>query len=167
MQDMLKRQIQRLLIERLDANPAVAVVGPRQCGKTTLAQLLGGMYFDLEQESDLVQPWVGASWEGFVIQQTIGVLSSLGRTFEAFYFRTSDQHELDLVLQLGKELWAVEIKLTASPSPADMERLDRTASMIGASRRFLVSQTRKPSGNETRASCNLPWLLSRLQRPSG
>jgi len=29
--------------------PAVALVGPRQSGKTTLAKSLGGQYFDLEQ----------------------------------------------------------------------------------------------------------------------
>ena len=28
------------------------MVGPRQCGKTTLARSLGGRYFDLEQEPD-------------------------------------------------------------------------------------------------------------------
>jgi len=28
--------------------------GPRQCGKTTLARSIGGVYFDLEQESDLL-----------------------------------------------------------------------------------------------------------------
>ena len=32
--------------------PAVALVGPRQAGKTTLAQSLSGVYFDLEQEQD-------------------------------------------------------------------------------------------------------------------
>ena len=33
--------------------PAVALVGPRQSGKTTLAQSLKGVYFDLEQEADI------------------------------------------------------------------------------------------------------------------
>lgn len=41
-----------LLHSRLGAYPAVAVVGPRQCGKTTLARSLGGRYYDLEQEAD-------------------------------------------------------------------------------------------------------------------
>ncbi len=111
----------------------------------------------------LVQPWVGASWEGFVIEQTIGVLNSVGRPFEEFYFRTSDQHELDLVLVLDRELWALEIKLTASPSTGDMDRLEKTADLIGATRRFLVSKTKRTHGGAERASCNLPWLLDRLQ----
>lgn len=117
-----------------------------------------------DERALLAQPWVGASWEGFVIEQAIGVLNSVGRPFEAFYFRTSDQYELDLVFELDNELWALEVKLTASPGPKDMERLDKTADMIGATRRFLISKTRRTSGNADRASCNLPWLLERLTR---
>jgi len=105
------------------------------------------------------QPWVGASWEGFVIEQTIGVLSSRGVDFEPFYFRTSDGYELDLVVEMGRELWAIEIKLTTSPAPDDMARLDRVAELVKATRRFLVTRTTKPAGNDRRASCNLPWLL--------
>lgn len=112
----------------------------------------------------LVQPWVGASWEGFVIEQVLGELSSRGRNFEAYYFRTSDQYELDLVLDLGTERWAVEVKLSASPAPADMGRLDKAAAMIGASRRFLVSQVSRSTGDEERASCNLAGLIERLRR---
>lgn len=92
----------------------------------------------------------GASWEGHVIEQITGELKAMGRPFTAFYFRTSDQYELDLVLDLGAERWAFEIKLTACPGPADMRRLNKTADLIDASRRVLVSQTRTPieSGNQ-------------------
>ena len=116
-----------------------------------------------DERALLAQPWVGASWEGFVIEQTMGVLNSVGRPFEAFYFRTSDQYELDLVLEMGDQLWAIEVKLTTSPGPRDMDRLDKTADMIGATRRILVSQTTRTVGGTERASCNLPWLLNRLK----
>lgn len=49
---MLKRALTGLLLKRLAAYPAVVLVGPRQCGKTTLAMSLGGAYFDLEQEAE-------------------------------------------------------------------------------------------------------------------
>ena len=117
------------------------------------------------ERSLLAQPWVGASWEGFVIEQVIGALSSVGRHFEAYYFKTSDQYELDLVLDTGGDPWALEIKLTASPGPGDMARLDKTAEMIRASRRYLVSKTSRSIGDESRASCNLGWLLERLRNP--
>jgi hypothetical protein len=110
------------------------------------------------------QPWVGASWEAHVIEQTLGELSSHGRAVTAYYFRTSDRHEIDLILDFGTEMWAVEIKLTASPSPADMSGLDRCADMIGAARRFLISQARVSSGDEKRMSCNLGTFLELLRR---
>jgi len=116
-----------------------------------------------DDQALLAQPWVGASWEGFVIEQVLGELSLMGRPFNAYYLRTSDQYELDLVLDFGEGLWAVEVKLTASPSPDHLSRLDKAADMIGASRRFLISQTNRPAGDEVRASCNLPSFLDRLR----
>ena len=115
-----------------------------------------------DQRSLVVQPWVGASWEGFVIEQILGTVSSQGRNHQPYHFRTSDGYEIDLVLEIGGELWAIEIKLTTSPSPADMGKLDRTAALIDATRRFLVSQVADSAGDERRASCNLPWILDRL-----
>ena len=116
-----------------------------------------------DEKALLSQPWVGASWEGYVIEQVLGELSAHGRRFDAYYFRTSDQYELDLVLSFGKELWAVRVKLTSSPALEDMARLDKTADMIKASRRFLVSQTLRSSGDGRRISCNLPSFLDHLR----
>jgi len=53
---MIKRRIASILEERLDQSPAVALVGPRQVGKTTLARAVAGnrpsIYLDLESERD-------------------------------------------------------------------------------------------------------------------
>jgi predicted AAA+ superfamily ATPase len=38
---MIDRRIHDILLERLDESPAVALLGPRQVGKTTLAQKIG------------------------------------------------------------------------------------------------------------------------------
>ena len=114
-----------------------------------------------DEDTLLGQPWVGHSWEGFVIEQIIGELFSRGAQFEAYWMRTSDHHELDLVLDWGAERWALEIKLT-TPTRADIDRLDKTADLIEAERRFLVSKTIEVAGDDQRASCDLPWLLSRL-----
>lgn len=126
--------------------------------------LLHALLHASEKRALLAQPWVGASWEGFVIEQILGELSAMGRNFDAYCFRTSDQYELDLVLDLGRELWAVEVKLSASPGPGDMARLERTAALLGANRCFLVSQTRRPTGNDTRVSCGLSGMIKRLRR---
>ncbi len=110
----------------------------------------------------LNQPWVGASWEGYVIEQIIGELAAHGARVEPYFFRTSDGHEIDLVLDFGRERWAIEVKLSASPTPADMDRLDRTADLIGATHRYLVSQTPRSVASATRASFNLSGMLERL-----
>ncbi|MFV1981751.1 MAG: ATP-binding protein [Rhodothermia bacterium] len=115
------------------------------------------------QSSLLVQPWVGSSWEGFVIEQILGMLSALGIPHEAYHFRTSDGYEIDLVLEMAGGLWAIGVKLTSSPTPADMTRLDQTADLIHADRRFLVSQIAQPAGDDHRASCDLPWILDRIR----
>ncbi len=112
----------------------------------------------------LNQPWVGASWEGYVIEQIVGELAAHGRRFEPYFFRTSDGHEIDLVLDFGNERWAIEVKLSASPTTSDMDRLDRTANLIGATRRYLVSQTPRSAGTSTRASCNLSGVMERIAR---
>ena len=53
---MIERSAARARIERLfRVHPAVAIEGPRQCGKTTLARMIAGAdatYFDLESTVD-------------------------------------------------------------------------------------------------------------------
>jgi len=53
---MIDRRLSAQLTDLLDEYPAVAVIGPRQVGKTTLAKatLAGrdGLYLDLELPSD-------------------------------------------------------------------------------------------------------------------
>ncbi len=53
---MIERHIRDRLVEALDTAPAVALLGPRQVGKTTLAHEIGGtlpsVYLDLETASD-------------------------------------------------------------------------------------------------------------------
>jgi predicted AAA+ superfamily ATPase len=110
----------------------------------------------------LGQPWVGASWEGFVIEQILSSLHALGHRVDPSYFRTSDGFEIDLVFSLGGKVWAIEIKLTTDPSPHDLARLHRAADLIGADQRILLSQVPTSAFGERQASCNLPDFLSRL-----
>ena len=126
--------------------------------------LLHAMLNVSDVKSLLDQPWVGASWEGFCIEQILCTLQQCDRAIEAFYFRTNDRHEIDLVLDFGDARWAIEIKLSSDPSQHDMDRLDRAADLIDAEKRILVSQTREPVVGQARISCNLPWLLQDLEK---
>lgn len=53
---MIERRIRAELTQRLNAAPAVGLLGPRQVGKTTLAQEIGdtrpSIYLDLESDAD-------------------------------------------------------------------------------------------------------------------
>jgi len=59
----------------------------------------------------LTHPKIGASWEGFVIEQ---VLRSVPHD-EAFFWATHQGAEIDLVLRRGDELLGVECKRTDTP----------------------------------------------------
>jgi uncharacterized protein len=59
----------------------------------------------------LTHPKVGASWEGFVIEQIL----SAERPDEAFFWATHQGAEIDLVLRYRDELRGVEIKRTDTP----------------------------------------------------
>lgn len=111
----------------------------------------------------LAQPWVGASWEGFVIAQALDLLAVTGRPHDAAYLRTSDGYEIDLLLELEGRRWAIEVKLTTAPGPADFDRLSRAADLVGAERRILVSRTSAGAVHGRNASVNLVGLLSLLR----
>src|SRR5437870_4378867 len=57
---MIERSLASLLKQRLGQFPAVTLVGPRQCGKTTLAQTLSGLYFNLEAPEERTR--LDATW---------------------------------------------------------------------------------------------------------
>lgn len=94
------------------------------------------------------QPWLGSSWEGFVIEQTLAVIEAAGDRPQPFFLRTSDGYELDLVLDWGSRRWAVEVKLTSDPSTGIIERLRKTAGLIGADRCVLVCRIAHKIENE-------------------
>lgn len=61
-------------------------------------------------------PVLGASWEGFVIEQ---ILARLPAGVQAYYYRTAVGAEIDLILVSGTEPpVAVEIKYASAPKPA-------------------------------------------------
>ena len=99
---------------------------------------------NIHRSEDLIaQPWVGVSWEGWVIEQILAVLNNRGVPYEPYFFRTGDGYELDLVLRIKGILWAFEMKLTTNPGKGDLDRMKKSAAMIGADRLVLVSRSNR------------------------
>jgi uncharacterized protein len=65
------------------------------------------------KEALLSHPVVGASWEGFVIEN---LLACANTDVKAHFYRTSGGAEIDLLLAWpGGDLWAIEIKRSLAP----------------------------------------------------
>jgi predicted AAA+ superfamily ATPase len=95
------------------------------------------------QKDLLTHPKVGASWEGFVIEQFL-----LTEPYDEVYFWATHQGaEMDLVLRRGGRLLGVECKRTDSPrmtpsiriAAQDLE-LSRVAVLYPGSKRFPISE---------------------------
>ena len=69
---------------------------------------------DIETKETLLgHPVVGASWEGFVIDN---LLSCAPASVQAYFYRSSGGAEVDLLLAWPNgELWAIEVKRSLSP----------------------------------------------------
>ncbi len=79
---MIRRAALAVVRRRLRSHPAVALVGPRQAGKTTLARALGGRYFDLEQEPERLR--LDLEWSEIVAGRRLIVLDEAQAWAEVF-----------------------------------------------------------------------------------
>lgn len=69
---MIKRLASHAVSDALSQFPAVALLGPRQCGKTTLAKSFSKVYFDLEQDADRLR--VDLEWPALCRQKDLVIL---------------------------------------------------------------------------------------------
>lgn len=87
-----------------------------------------------DRETLLGHPILGASWEGFVIENILGYLSD---KWVCSYYRTQAQAEIDLILEGPRQqVWAIEIKRTLSPKVSKGFHL--ACEDIQATHRFFV-----------------------------
>lgn len=102
-----------LLIRRLPAFSSHAtqrLVKAPKCyvRDSGLTLALRSKQLDLPESYLLQEDFRGPSWEGFVIENVFSVLPP---SWGAYYYRTQDGVEMDLVLELpGGDLWTIEIK---------------------------------------------------------
>jgi uncharacterized protein len=90
-------------------------------------------------ESLLGHPAIGASWEGFVLEN---ILNQLSDKWRYSYYRTTAQAEVDLVLEgPNNEVWAVEVKRSLTPKVT--KGFHYACDDIQATRKYVIY-----SGNE-------------------
>lgn len=90
---------------------------------------------NLEQLLD--DPQIGASWEGFVIEQIILAVQDRA---QAFFYRTQQGAECDLILERNNTvLAAIEIKYSSAPSISKGFRI--TLQDTKARQGFIIAQT--------------------------
>jgi predicted AAA+ superfamily ATPase len=104
-----------LLVRRLQ--PWAANVGKRLVRSPKLYVRDSGLVHALlgitNREQLLGHPVVGASWEGYVIEN---ILAALPWNVTPWFYRTADGAEIDLLLEFGvKKLWAIEVKRSRAP----------------------------------------------------
>ena len=80
----------------------------------------------------------------------------------AVVLRTSDKYEIDLILDFGGRLYAIEIKLTSSPDSDDVSRFRKAAEIIEAKRCLLISRTQDYITSENFVSANIQQALEFL-----
>jgi predicted AAA+ superfamily ATPase len=102
-----------LMVRQL--HPYHANIGKRQVKAPKIYVRDSGLFHQLAGISSIkglmTHPKVGASWEGFVIEQ---VLLTVGHD-EAFFWATHQGAEIDLVLRRGSRLLGVEFKRVDAP----------------------------------------------------
>lgn len=126
--------------------------------------LLHGLLNIKSFESLLVQPWIGFSWEGWIIEQIIIYLRNNDIDFDGpYFFRTNDQYEIDLVVNIAGMVWGIEIKLTSVPGKQDFLKLEKTADLIKATKRVLISRSQNTISDSNTISTNLKDFLKILQ----
>jgi uncharacterized protein len=104
-----------LLVRRLQ--PWHANVGKRLVKSPKVYVRDSGVLHALLNLSDnnslLSHPVIGASWEGFVLEN---LLACAPQGTQAYFYRTSGGAKIDLLLELpGSQLWAIEVKRSLSP----------------------------------------------------
>ncbi len=125
--------------------------------------LLHCLHHVANEEELLRQPWVGASWESWVIEQILIFLNIHGFGYDGpYFFRTNDGFEIDLIFALSGLIYAIEIKLSTSPTPGDKDRLEKAARLIGADRKILISRTSKHTESQDFISTDLKGFLGKI-----
>ena len=126
----LNRIAEKLILDLLGQYPVIAIVGPRQCGKSTLAKYLldrlkDGIYLDLELPSDLrrledPERFLGAlatqlAAPDRALLETESLRDSMLRDFREAYKQGADGHFIDGQLAMTRWSWGFSLSSVSVP----------------------------------------------------
>lgn len=98
----------------------------------------------------------GLLFEHLICQQIFDSAAALDRPIEVSTFRTEHGAEVDFVVTLNKETWAIELKASTSATSGDLRGLRRFGDYLGKKHQarlwYLGQQRRKVAGVDV-----LPW----------
>ncbi|MCA1752589.1 MAG: ATP-binding protein [Cryomorphaceae bacterium] len=113
-----------------------------------------------KQDALSTHPIVGASWEGFVIEQ---IKAELPKNYHLFYFRTHQGHEVDLVITRAYDpVAAIEIKYGDKVLPSKSN--ETAAQEIGAKHKFLIhsrADSKTWTSNNEWIICSLKYFIEK------
>jgi predicted AAA+ superfamily ATPase len=111
-----------------------------------------------------VHPARGLSWEAFIIDQLISAFQRFVPGSQAFFWRTAQGEELDLLMDVGGRRVPFEVRLHSAPTPHEAQGLRRCMQDLGLSRGYLVySGSRDYSLGANITALSASRLLSRPQ----
>jgi hypothetical protein len=76
-------------------------------------------------------PLAGALMETAVLSEIIRATLATGEEPLVHFFRTSDQHEVDFLVEHGDELTPIEVKVSSTPNPRMVATLERLREWVG------------------------------------
>jgi predicted AAA+ superfamily ATPase len=135
-------------------DPAIACTLTRQpSGPAALSGAMGGAFF-----------------EGLIVSEAMKVFALKGMRPDAFFWRSHDGLEVDLILGIGGKLHPVEIKLTSTPTLKHTDPLNKFKALAGrdgGEEGLLVCRIERsiplPSQNLAISWRDFPkWILSKL-----
>jgi len=85
-----------------------------------------------------VHPARGLSWEAFIIDQLISAYQRLAAGSQAFFWRTAQGDEVDLLMDVGGRRVPFEVRLHSAPTPHEAQGLRRCMQDLGLSRGYLI-----------------------------
>lgn len=87
----------------------------------------------------LAGPAAGAFFENFVVVEALKYKFNHGSLFELYFYRDSNQNEIDLLLDFGQHLKLIEIKLTQTLRREFFMSMLRAAGTFPAAKSYLIS----------------------------